>query len=171
MDQTSSLSLGDSFLFSLIKRPLSHTFNKNGISASYLKFEDRKNYTSAMFNSSVIIRFTIKSDLTISVPTSITPKFDTYSSANITAAKDYTKIRFSLSEVLNQQEFIKELLAQVTQNFIDKLPKEFDCCSRYVECSNAKHCIHPDGDFSLKCGYRKILQSGKIYYGANRNID
>lgn len=171
MDQTSLLPFGDLILFQLIKRTLSNTLYNNDIPDSYLSFENRKNYTSALFNSSVIVRFTNKPSFTISVPTSLMPKTDTYSWANITAAKDYTKIKFNLSEVESQQGLIKELLTQVMQNFIDKLPKEFDCCSRYMECSDAKHCIHPDRDFSLKCGYRKILRSGKIYYGVNRNID
>lgn len=53
---------------------------------------------------------------------------------------------------------------------INRYTKEWDCCSRYLECSNAKKCIHPDKIFALACGYRKILNSGKIFYGENRNI-
>lgn len=62
-------------------------------------------------------------------------------------------------------------LADVLQETINQLPKEWDCCSRYMECSNAKRCVHPDPALALKCGYRKILASGKIYYGENRNIE
>lgn len=61
-------------------------------------------------------------------------------------------------------------LAAVLQDTINRLPKEWDCCSRYMECSDAKRCVHPDPAFALGCGYRKILASGKIYYGANRNV-
>lgn len=61
-------------------------------------------------------------------------------------------------------------LALVLQDAINRLPKGWDCCSRYMECSDAKRCIHPDPSFALSCGYRKILASGKIYYGTNRNI-
>lgn len=64
-----------------------------------------------------------------------------------------------------------DALAIVLQDAIDRLPKEWDCCSRYMECSNAKRCVHPDPTLALKCGYRKILASGKIYYGENRNVD
>lgn len=64
-----------------------------------------------------------------------------------------------------------ETLAAVLQDTINRLPKEWDCCSRYMECSGAKKCVHPDNAFALGCGYRKILASGKIYYGKNRNID
>ncbi len=54
---------------------------------------------------------------------------------------------------------------------VNRYPKEWSCCSRYMECSNAKHCVHPDKMFALGCGYRKILNSGRIFYGDNRNID
>lgn len=64
-----------------------------------------------------------------------------------------------------------DILADVLRDAIGRLPKEWDCCSRYMECSDAKRCIHPDPSQALKCGYRKILASGKIYYGENRNVD
>ena len=64
-----------------------------------------------------------------------------------------------------------DVLAAVLRNAIDRLPKEWDCCSRYLACSDAKQCVHPDPAFALGCGYRKILASGRIFYGANRNVD
>lgn len=62
-------------------------------------------------------------------------------------------------------------LAKIAGETVNRYPKEWDCCSRYMECSNAKTCIHPDKAFALSCGYRKILNSGRIFYGENRNID
>lgn len=62
-------------------------------------------------------------------------------------------------------------LGRALQDAINRLPKSWDCCSRYMECSNAKRCVHPDPSFALGCGYRRILASGKIYYGENRNVD
>ena len=47
--------------------------------------------------------------------------------------------------------------------------RNFGCCSRYEECSNAKKCIHPDPKFALACWYRYNLLDGKIFYGQNRN--
>ena len=62
-------------------------------------------------------------------------------------------------------------LGRALQDAINRLPKSWDCCSKYMECSNAKRCVHPDPSLALECGYRKILASGKIYYGENRNVD
>ena len=47
----------------------------------------------------------------------------------------------------------------------------FDCCNRYLECSDAKECTHPDRDFSLCCSYRRMLKQGVIFYGKNRTTD
>lgn len=64
-----------------------------------------------------------------------------------------------------------DFLVQIAGETINRYPKGWDCCSRYLECSNAKTCIHPDKTFALECGYRKVLNSGRIFYGENRNID
>ena len=61
-------------------------------------------------------------------------------------------------------------LVNVVSETVNRYPKEWDCCSRYLECSDAKTCVHPDKAFALGCGYRKILSSGRIFYGNNRNI-
>lgn len=47
----------------------------------------------------------------------------------------------------------------------------FGCCSKYLECSDAKRCLHADELRYASCTYRKNLESGKIFYGKNRNVD
>lgn len=65
----------------------------------------------------------------------------------------------------------KDFLVNVVAETVNRYPKEWDCCSRYLACSDAKACVHPDKAFALGCGYRRILSSGRIFYGKNRNID
>ncbi len=48
---------------------------------------------------------------------------------------------------------------------------KFACCSRFEECSDAKICIHPNRKYAKGCFYKKNLESGKIFYGKNRNIN
>lgn len=48
---------------------------------------------------------------------------------------------------------------------------DFDCCSRYMECSDNRHCIHPDKSLAFGCTYRKKLEKGIIFYGKNTIID
>ena len=68
-------------------------------------------------------------------------------------------------------ENYRDFLINVVGETVNRYPKEWDCCSRYLECSDAKVCIHPDKSVALGCGYRQILSSGRIFYGKNRNID
>lgn len=43
----------------------------------------------------------------------------------------------------------------------------FGCCSRYLECSEAGRCRHPDPGVSKSCLYRKNLDAGQCFYGKN----
>lgn len=84
-------------------------------------------------------------------------------------SKQFTRFPFELTEagVKKYAQFLADLLEEVTYSF----PNDFDCCSRAEQCSNARHCIHPNSALALGCGYRKVLRSGRIFYGKNRNID
>lgn len=62
------------------------------------------------------------------------------------------------------------VLGDVVKATVDRTPKEWDCCSRYLDCSDAKGCVHPDKKVALLCGYRQVLNSGRIFYGKNRNV-
>lgn len=86
-----------------------------------------------------------------------------------TIKSDQKYIRLMIDEN-HPVESYAELFAQLARETIDRYPKEWDCCSRVNECSDSKVCIHPDKAFSLGCGYRKILNSGRVFYGRNRNI-
>lgn len=65
----------------------------------------------------------------------------------------------------------KYLLNQIYFYCRDNLKYDFDCCSRYMECSDNKKCVHPDLKRAVYCNYRKKLINGIIFYGKNRNID
>ena len=47
----------------------------------------------------------------------------------------------------------------------------FGCCSRFMECSNVKKCVHENKLYSKACMYREHLDNGEIFYGENRNVD
>lgn len=48
--------------------------------------------------------------------------------------------------------------------------QSFGCCSRYEACSDTLRCTHPDQVFASGCMYRKNLESGRIFYGKNKNM-
>ncbi len=82
--------------------------------------------------------------------------------------KDYVRVPFK-----NPDELLlyRDCLCRALQEIINAIPKSFDCCSRFKQCSDARRCIHPDKSIAINCGYRSILASGRIFYGENRNID
>lgn len=47
----------------------------------------------------------------------------------------------------------------------------FSCCSQFIQCSDAQKCVHENKLYSTACTYRRNLESGRIFYGKNRNID
>lgn len=53
-------------------------------------------------------------------------------------------------------------------NFIQA--ESFGCCHLFTECSDAMKCITQYRDLYLGCYYRRNLESGKIFYGKNKNI-
>lgn len=64
-----------------------------------------------------------------------------------------------------------ELLSEVIKKMLSRFDVNgFGCCSRYIECSNQKKCIHPNKITSLGCMYKRNLDKGLIFYGSNKNI-
>ena len=86
------------------------------------------------------------------------------------AVENYWRVEIDDLDTVSHPTFTSSMAA-VLRYVINHFPKEWDCCHLYLECSNAKQCVHPHPTFALGCGYRKILASGRIFYGENRNID
>lgn len=66
-------------------------------------------------------------------------------------------------------EFIKASTEYKLKNYISKA-STFGCCSRFVECSDQKKCIHENKLYSKACAYRRNLDAGRIFYGKNKNV-
>lgn len=84
----------------------------------------------------------------------------------VTQRKKYV-VHFTLdnSEISN---YLLRLIKRTVEDF--KPSDKFGCCSKYNECSNLKKCVHKDKLYSRSCWYRQNLESGKIFYGVNKNI-
>lgn len=65
---------------------------------------------------------------------------------------------------------LAELLKDIIRQAVYSLPKEFDCCHLYEQCSDAKRCVQDDWSYALGCGYQRIMKRGKYFYGKNRNV-
>lgn len=134
-----------------------------------ITYEILSSYSSLKFRSSLICRLKLRGKKWyISIPDRLQEVIPEDAETTKTASeRQFFRIAFdSLSE-----SSVLSLMERAMLLAIELIPKEFDCCSRYMECSNAKVCVHPDPAFSMLCGYRKILKSGRIFYGENRNTD
>lgn len=60
------------------------------------------------------------------------------------------------------------LVVEIYEKYL--MTNGFDCCSRYLACSEAGHCTHPDIMFAGQCTYRQKLRTGHIFYGDKRNV-
>lgn len=93
------------------------------------------------------------------VPTPKDIQVDTVNKSNIVFPLNHSELFDYLSKVLDYD----------LKNFepADKI----GCCGKYNECSNAKRCLYTDLFYARVCQYKKNLESGKIFYGENRNVD
>lgn len=82
-----------------------------------------------------------------------------------TVGKSAGYTNFSFEPTLEGIEKYAQLLSQILELVTYSSVKEFDCCSRFEECSYAKHCIHPYPGMATSCGYRKNLRAGNVFYG------
>ena len=61
-----------------------------------------------------------------------------------------------------------QLVIEIYEKYL--MTNGFDCCSRYLECSEAARCTHPDIMVAGQCTYRQKLRNGHIFYGSKRNV-
>lgn len=80
-------------------------------------------------------------------------------------------LRVDLNVFNSDYDKQEELNSIFNKIFINLFSFEsFGCCHKYVECSDAKKCLHVDSAYATACMYRKSLENGRIFYGKNKNI-
>lgn len=66
-------------------------------------------------------------------------------------------------------DYIKQNILYCLKNYHSK-SKTFGCCSRFIECSDALKCVHENKLYATSCTYKHHLESGKVFYGKNKNV-
>lgn len=87
---------------------------------------------------------------------------------NLESSNKEDFIRLDLSILDPANPFIHKIINRIFSNSFSFA--SFGCCSRFLECSNAKKCVHEDNIYANSCMYRHNLEQGKIFYGVNKNI-
>ena len=147
---------------------LNEVLTSNGLDGLVVKWDKlkspkTKSVYSCKFQNAVLFRITTYiSDPSVQIELS-------GQDASEPARKAKTK-KLVFSDSNSALQCIPEI-TKTLRAILDSAPKEISCCSRYEQCSDNKKCIHPDKNIALGCNYRKILHSGRIFYGKNRNVD
>ena len=166
------MTLGDFEVFTeesvcaLLDKPISGVLDRNNIALSNLSIKHGKNFSSVFLISSLLFRIRVRKkanyiEIKNEYQTLIT--IDAPRKTN----KDFTRY---LIRSLNDVDALCPCLMDIVDAEIDNFPKEYDCCSQYKECSDAKICVNPRKDSAIGCGYKKIMKHGRIFYGKNRNV-
>ena len=145
-----------------------------------LKLNDEyKNETFSykIFNNNILLKYNVMKKVSDFIEIrcindkifeSINNKFD-----NVQYKENDLYIRINLQKIdqidLIENE-IKEIFSEMFLQYMNT-EESFGCCSKYIECSDAKHCVHSDVRLRFSCMYKKNLDAGKIFYGKNRNIN
>ena len=123
-------------------------------------------------NSIVLNIKAVKNRVELLVPKELFSIVEYPSDAEVKTLKSdslYIHVLFPVSaESLFQ--YIEDIVEYELANYVSKAPA-FGCCSKYVECSDIGYCIHENLLYSKACSYRANLESGRIFYGKNKNID
>lgn len=66
---------------------------------------------------------------------------------------------------------MKEMINAVYNNRQQSITGDMiGCCDMFIMCSDALRCLRSDDPHYNGCLYRKNLESGRIFYGKNKNI-
>ena len=159
--------------YCIIHPALLDVIAQNNVDPDKLTFNIGDNYASVFYHSALAFRICCRDryhyfSISDSYADSLSSELASILTSGVNTS-GFVKIAFDTTEQ-GLSKYIP-LLCAILNLAIDSIPKEFDCCSRFEECSNAKKCIHPNPNLATVCGYRKLLKSGRIFYGENRNID
>ena len=153
--------------FNIINEAIVKELSRDEIYLKHISLKNNKDYCSLKAMSNLALRISYKKGRYL---IEFKPKYSKYFlHFQIENKNDgYCCITFqSVDEIAS----IASNLCSVAIDILsENCGESFGCCSRYLECSNEKKCIHPDKVFAISCEYRRNLENGKIFYGKNRNV-
>lgn len=157
-------------IFDFLVPHLKEVLNCNCVGEDCIKAKPGRNFTSVQYikpeqldsnGNPVKVR-------TEKLAFRIIARFGEYS-FQIAVGDEYIDIPFS-----NDSDGITQhisTLKQALDAVIDDGTCEYSCCSRVEQCSDARRCINPYPYIAANCNYRKVLKSGRVFYGKNRTVD
>lgn len=159
-------------IFHAIKLQMADAMNRDHIPESQFYLRGNKSYSSAWLSSGMCFRLCFRGEKRLlSISTNFSDIVESVYQSVPEIKSDYYTIPYS-SEMSPAEDIITCMaISKIMERVLFLLPKSFDCCHRYAECSDAKECTDPDWSHAMNCGYRRIMKTGRFFLGKNRNID
>lgn len=88
--------------------------------------------------------------------------------SKIKSNPDFFRVDLSDFEAFLDTPIATEIIEKIYVGSFNFEP--FGCCAYYKECSELHRCIHPHNFYATACQYRPNLESGKIFYGIDKNV-
>lgn len=153
-----------------IEDAMRHSAATQGSLEELVRIEPNQTYTTVFFYNLTAFRLKLQGNHRyISIPRIFRNLIPADYPVKETAS-DPKYVRVTIDSAHPVESYAPFLILLVGE-CVNRYPKGWSCCSRYEACSDAKVCVHPEKIFALECGYRRVLNSGRIFYGKNRNID
>lgn len=188
-DKSDSISMSESEVFEIVKPHLIEVLNVNCVGSDSIRAESGKNFTSVSYVKPEPLDENGKPIKTPATQLAfricarkgeyyfgLRDNYLSYAPAELrgTAIPDkgdtgYVTIPYR--PTLESISLFVEILQKALDGTIDSVCSEYACCSRCEACSDVLHCVNPYPYIAANCNYRKILKSGRVFYGKNRNIN
>lgn len=156
--------------FDIILPHLVDILAEHNLGTDALIFETLKDNSSVYFLSSGCMVFHIrirKVTWYVSIPETMRNLLPANAETSSTASEPNI-IRVKLTspqDILTYRDALQETLRDQISQY-----RSFGCCGRYVQCSDARRCVHPDPKEAIGCWYKTNLLAGRIFYGKNKNV-
>lgn len=142
---------------------------QNGKSQDDIKINHNVTYSSIEFFGNSVVRVKCsKSKSYLSFKSTFKTVFNKYESITFESIKSEPLwLRKIIRNITDLEDLFPLILELYDEAYLLINTETFSCCSRYMQCSDAMKCIHPDKIFARGCYYKKNLEAGKIFYGKN----
>lgn len=156
--------------FELVYPELSDIIFNAPLDSGILVFQELKNFSSVYFLDSNELFFRIrlrKKSRYILIPEEYEDLLPPDTIVSRTKS-DAGMVRIAIQtyeDILKYVPVLRSVLERICRKH-----RDFGCCSRYMECSDAMACLHPDPKFAICCWYQQNLSEGKVFYGKNKTI-
>ncbi|NLU53434.1 MAG: hypothetical protein GXX10_11310 [Clostridiaceae bacterium] len=109
----------------------------------------------------------VKNEVFLEIPEHFKDELNRHNIENTVTADHYYRVKVPGFISNNLRALISDIYEYCYRKYSDE---RFDCCSRYLECSDNKMCCYEGQKFSRACSYHYKLKDGIIFFGKNRTI-